>query len=123
MHTSQLLKMYSFKTHQCYICLQVNRSTFIVHRQYLSSHGIIVQRLLEQGTVHNIIQCIDLFQIAFVQEEGTIIRITSSCYMLKQSKASNKYYYYHSVIQQRVLLQDVTNPFCVYINLKFRKYN
>ena len=50
-----------------------------------------MQRLQEQGTVNNIIQCIDLFQIAFVQEEGTIIRISASCYMLNQSKASNKY--------------------------------
>jgi len=65
----------------------------IVQCQYLSSHGIIVQRLQEQGTVNNIIQCAELFQIAFVQEEATIFRISASCYMLNQSKASNNYYH------------------------------
>jgi len=73
--------------------------------------------------VNNIIQCVELFQIAYVQEEGIIIRISASCYMLNQSKAINKYYHYHSVIQQTVLLQEFTNQFCVYINLKFTEYN
>ena len=63
-------------------------STFIVHCQYLSSYGFIV-RLQEEGKVNNIIQFIELFQIAFVQEEWTINRISASCYMLNQSKASN----------------------------------
>ena len=48
--------------------------------------------------VNNIIQYFGLFQIAFVQEEGIIIKISASYYMLNQSKASNKYYHYHSVI-------------------------
>jgi len=34
--------------------------------------------------------------------------------MLNQSKASNKYYYYHSVIEQTVLLQEILTSF-VYI--------
>jgi len=41
----------------------------------------------------------------------------------QQSKASNKYYHYHSVIEQTVLLQEITNQVCVYINLKFTEYN
>ena len=61
-------------------------STFIVSYQQLFSYGIIVQRLPEQGTVNNIIQCIDLFQIAFVKEEGTIIRISVSHYMLNRAR-------------------------------------
>ena len=33
----------------------------------------------------------------------------------QQSKASNKYYHYHSVIEQTVLLQEFTNQFlCIY---------
>jgi len=43
--------------------------------------------------------------------------------MLNQSTANNKYYYYHSVIEQILLLQEITNQFCVYINLKFTEYN
>jgi len=79
--------------------------------QWLFQHSIIVQRLQEQGMVNNIIQCFNLFQIVFVQEEW-IIRISDSCYMLNQSTANNKYYYYHSVIEQTLLLQEITNQFC-----------
>jgi len=61
-------------------------------------------------------------KLSFVQEEG-IIRISASCYMLNQSKASNNYYYYHSVIQQTVLLQEITNQFCVYINIEITEHN
>ena len=61
--------------------------------------------------VNNIIQCFNFFQIVFVQEEW-IIRISDSCYMLNQSTANNKYYYYHSVIEQTLLLQEITNQFC-----------
>ena len=43
--------------------------------------------------------------------------------MLNQSKASNNYYYYHSVIQQTVLLQEITNQFCVYINIEITEHN
>jgi len=68
-------------------------STVIVHCQYLFFHGIIVQRLQKQGMVNNNIECVELFQIYFVQEEGIIIRINVSCYMLNQSKACNKYYH------------------------------
>ena len=53
--------------------------------QYLSSHGIIVC-LQEQGMVNNIIQCVESFQIAFVQEEGIIIRISASYYMLNRAR-------------------------------------
>jgi len=38
-------------------------------------------------------------------------------------KACNKYYQYHSVNQQTVLLQEFTNQFYVYIKFKFTEYN